>query len=68
MMAWHLEGTYVENCNCAVMCPCGASAFALPATNERCNVLLAFHIDRGMIDGWTLQGSPSRCSRTLPAR
>ncbi len=55
-MAWHLEGTYVENCNCAVMCPCGASAFALPATNERCNVLLAFHIDAGEIDGVDVAG------------
>src|SRR5918997_3163000 len=24
-MAWRLEGTYVENCNCDVVCPCGAS-------------------------------------------
>ena len=49
-MAWQLKGTYVENCNCTVMCPCGASAFALPATNERCVVLLAFHIDNGEIN------------------
>ncbi len=55
-MAWHLEGTYVENCNCAVMCPCGASGFALPATNERCKVLLAFHIDSGEIQGVDVSG------------
>ena len=21
-MSWSLEGTYAENCNCDVMCPC----------------------------------------------
>jgi hypothetical protein len=55
-VAWHLEGTYVENCNCTVMCPCGASAFALPATYERCNVLLAFHIDAGEINAVDVSG------------
>jgi hypothetical protein len=56
MMAWHLEGTYVENCNCTVMCPCGASGFALPATNDRCKVLLAFHIDQGEVEGVDVAG------------
>lgn len=55
-MAWHLEGTYVENCNCTVMCPCGASGFALPATNDRCKVLLAFHIDQGEVEGVDVAG------------
>jgi hypothetical protein len=55
-MAWHLEGTYVENCNCSVVCPCGASAFALAATYERCQVLLAFHIDKGEVDGVDVSG------------
>lgn len=50
-MAWRLEGTYVENCNCDVVCPCGASGFAAPADNERCNAVLAWHIDSGEVDG-----------------
>jgi hypothetical protein len=50
-MAYRLAGTYFESCNCDVACPCGASNLALPATNERCNVLLAFHVDEGEIDG-----------------
>ena len=50
-MAWRLEGTYIENCNCDVVCPCAASAFAAPATNERCNAALAWHIDSGEVDG-----------------
>ena len=50
-MAWRLEGTYIENCNCEVVCPCAASAFAAPATYDRCNVVLAWHIDSGEVDG-----------------
>ena len=49
-MAWRLEGTYIENCNCDVVCPCGASGFAAPADYERCNAVLAWHIDSGEVD------------------
>jgi hypothetical protein len=55
-MAWHLEGTYFENCNCDVLCPCGAASFALPADNERCHVLLVFHVDDGEIEGTDVGG------------
>ena len=50
-MAWRLEGTYIENCNCDVVCPCGASGFAAPADYDRCYALLAWHIDSGEVDG-----------------
>jgi hypothetical protein len=50
-MAWHLQGTYIENCNCDVVCPCAASGFAAPADNERCNAVFAWHIDSGEVDG-----------------
>ena len=50
-MAWHLQGTYIENCNCDVVCPCGASGFSVPADNDRCNAVLAWHIDSGEVDG-----------------
>ncbi len=49
-MAWRLEGTYIENCNCDIVCPCAASAFAAPATYDRCNAVLAWHIDSGEVD------------------
>ncbi|HZO97565.1 MAG TPA: DUF1326 domain-containing protein [Gaiellaceae bacterium] len=55
-MAWSLEGSYFESCNCDVLCPCGASFFALPADNERCNVTLVFHVDRGDVDGVDVSG------------
>ncbi len=50
-MGWQLEGTYMENCSCEVACPCAASAFAAPATYDRCQALLAFHVDSGEVDG-----------------
>jgi hypothetical protein len=50
-MAWRLEGTYIENCNCEVVCPCVASAFAAPATYDRCTAVFAWHIESGEVDG-----------------
>ena len=55
-MAWHLEGSYFENCNCDVACPCVVSSFVLPATNDRCNFLMAFHVGSGEIDGVDVGG------------
>jgi hypothetical protein len=55
-MGWSLSGTYFENCNCDVACPCAVSGFAVPADNERCLVLLAFHVDEGEIDGIDVSG------------
>jgi hypothetical protein len=55
-MAWSITGTYFENCNCDVVCPCTWSGLSRPATNDRCNVLLGFHVDRGEIDGVDIGG------------
>jgi|SRR6187455_3660638 len=50
-MAWKLDGTYFENCSCDVLCPCSASSLTQPADKERCQVLLAYHVDEGEIEG-----------------
>jgi hypothetical protein len=55
-MTWRLRGTYFESCNCDVLCPCGASSFALPADNERCVVALAFNVSSGQVDGVDVSG------------
>jgi len=55
-MAWSLEGSYAENCNCDVVCPCTWSGLSRPADRDRCNVLLAFHVERGAIDGLDVSG------------
>ena len=55
-MAWRLEGAYTENCNCEVVCPCVASAFAAPATYDRCTAMFAWHIESGEVDGTDVSG------------
>lgn len=55
-MAWQLEGTYFENCPCDMVCPCTTSAFSMPADQDRCRVVLAFHIDRGEVEGVDVGG------------
>ena len=55
-MAWSLEGEYMENCSCDVLCPCITSSMAGPADTERCLVPLAMHIEKGDKDGLSLDG------------
>ena len=50
-MAWRLDGTYFENCSCDMVCPCTTSGLTMPADQDRCRVVLAFHVDRGEVDG-----------------
>ena len=55
-MSWNLEGSYFENCNCDWVCPCTISSFASPATGDRCQVVLNYHVRRGEIDGVDVSG------------
>lgn len=43
-MDWQLEGTYLETCNCAAVCPC---VFLSDPTEDECTLLAGWHIDRG---------------------
>ncbi len=59
MAQWQLSGEYFENCNCDVVCPCLVSTWApLTArpTEGVCDVVLAFHIDKGNYGGVSLDG------------
>lgn len=56
LMSWTLEGTYFENCSCDTICPCTWSGLTAPATKDRCKAMLAFHIDRGDIEGVDVSG------------
>jgi hypothetical protein len=53
-MSWSLQGEYMENCSCDVLCPCITSSMAGPADTERCLVPLALHIEKGEKDGLSL--------------
>ena len=55
-MAFNLKGSYVENCNCDVICPCTWSSLARAATNDRCLVVLIVHVEQGDIDGVDVSG------------
>jgi hypothetical protein len=55
-MAWTLEGTYFENCSCDTICPCTWSGLTAHATRDRCLAMLAFHIERGVIEGVDVSG------------
>lgn len=55
-MAWKLDGTYFETCNCDWVCPCSVTSFALPATGDRCQVILNYHVQHGQIDGTDVSG------------
>lgn len=55
-MDWQLRGTFFENCNCDVACPCAVSGFSVAGDQERCVVLLAFHVESGEIDGLDVSG------------
>jgi hypothetical protein len=55
-MAWNLTGTYFENCSCDMVCPCTTSAFSMPADQDRCQVVLAFHVENGAVDGVDVSG------------
>jgi hypothetical protein len=55
-MAWKLDGTYFENCNCDWVCPCSVTSMVSPATQDRCQVVLIYHIDRGDIEGVDVSG------------
>ena len=54
-MAWKIDGTYFENCSCDMPCPCTVT-FDAGADYDRCQVLLAFNVESGEIDGVDVGG------------
>jgi hypothetical protein len=54
-MSWEMSGTYVANCNCALICPCPVDG---PPTgpNGECRGVAVFHIASGKLDDTDLSG------------
>lgn len=50
-MSFAVHGDYFEACTCAVSCPC---IFLSPATEDTCDLLFAWHIVAGALDGTDL--------------
>lgn len=55
-MDWRLTGTYFENCNCRIVCPCTVSSTTMPGDEERCGVTFVYHIDDGEVAGVQVGG------------
>ena len=52
-MAYRLEGSILEVCNCDVLCPCWIGEDPDQGT---CDSVLAYHFDRGFIEGVDVSG------------
>jgi len=53
-MAYHLEGRLLEVCNCRVLCPCWIGE---DPDNGTCDTIVAWHFDKGTINGVDVAGS-----------
>ncbi len=52
-MAYKLEGSLLEVCDCEVLCPCW---IGVDPDNGTCDSAMAHHYDRGQIDGVDVSG------------
>ena len=53
-MSYHLEGRLLEVCNCNVLCPCWIGE---DPDNGTCDTIIAWRVDKGMIDGVDVSGN-----------
>jgi len=53
-MAYQLEGRLLEVCNCRVLCPCWIGE---DPDNGTCDTIVAWHFDKGSIDGVDVAGT-----------
>ena len=52
-MSYHLEGRLLEVCDCRVLCPCWIGE---DPDNGTCDSVLAYHFDKGTIEGLDVSG------------
>ncbi len=52
-MAYEVEGRILEVCNCNVLCPCWIGE---DPDNGTCDAALAYHVDKGTVDGVDVSG------------
>jgi hypothetical protein len=56
MAKWHIEGQYMETCNCTMLCPCITSNLAARPSEGDCKFAIAMRVDKGEKDGVRLDG------------
>ena len=64
-MAYKLEGSLLEVCDCEILCPCWVNEVP---DNGTCQSALAYHFDRGTIDGVDVSGLTLATNVFLPGR
>jgi hypothetical protein len=52
-VAYELEGEILEVCDCKVLCPCWIGE---DADNGTCDAIVAYHVDKGTIEGTDVSG------------
>lgn len=63
-MGYQLEGRILEVCDCNVLCPCWIGE---DADNGTCDAIVAWHVDRGTIDGVDVSGRTIALLPHIPA-
>ena len=63
-MAYHLEGRLLEVCDCRVLCPCWIGEDPDYGT---CDTIVAWHFDKGTIDGVDVSGRTLALFAHVPA-
>ena len=56
MAKWHIDGEYMETCNCDFLCPCITSNLSATPTTGDCKAAVAMRIGKGEMDGVRLDG------------
>lgn len=56
MASWHIEGQYMETCNCSFVCPCIGSNLTATPTEGDCKAAITMKIDKGQKDAVKLDG------------
>jgi hypothetical protein len=64
-MGYRIDGDYFEACTCEASCPC---IMLSPATEDTCDLVLAWHIRSGARDGVELSGLRAAMAVRSPKR
>lgn len=62
-MSYHLEGRLLEVCDCNVLCPCWVGE---DPDNGTCDTIVAWHVDKGTVDGVDVGGNTIAVVAHLP--
>ena len=62
-MGYQLEGKLLEVCNCNVLCPCWIGE---NPDNGTCDTVVAYHIDKGVINGTDVSGLTLALAAFIP--